>query len=291
MAAPSAMQRVFDRSYLVENIGESLAPLQTMYSLNGLNIVCHAFAQRVKSENKLEQPLHFWQLFLERQMPIPRLRGSMISGWESKTSEIYSIEVFPYGRYENESKTLCGRTAVYFNRDGTGGLTVYDDVVSQYPIRLPFKKYGQLHVTKVGTYKRWMKIDTSDVTTDNVSAEALGARLVDNDIGLDVGPFTVDYFSDGGSNYLDGNCTYYQIMTASKNVVGSAVKRDEIAVACTIVRISCDTVSSPPFIVVENNSKWGYNASSMYGGFPRPSDIIACKKLFQYEEDMRMSTE
>ena len=70
---------------------------------------CHEYAQRTKNKNKLKYPLDFWRLFLEGQMPVPRIRGSMISGWESKTSEIYSIvcsreDMAAYKKVEKEVK-------------------------------------------------------------------------------------------------------------------------------------------------------------------------------------------
>ena len=173
---------VFHLEGIVRVIAAGLLPGQVVYSLLGVNTLTTRVARDVRASAGLDGDLERYMLPLwpENLVPVPKIRGWSVCCRHTDIILAFRRRPVVGGSRSHANRRLVGAVSVYFNkldsRSGVGGLIVYDDVQSRYPIKVPARVLLGSKWTVVGTRQRRFCLSlASNSTVENIIASARDA--------------------------------------------------------------------------------------------------------------------
>jgi hypothetical protein len=173
---------VFQLEDIVRVIAAELLPGQVVYSLLGVNTLTTRVARDVRASAGLDGELERYMLPLwpNNLVPIPKIRGWSVGCRHTDIILAFRRRPVVGSSRSRANQRLVGAVSVYFNRlnsrSGVGGLVVYDDVQSRYPIKVPARVLLGSKWTVVGTRQRRFCLSlASNPTVENIIASARDA--------------------------------------------------------------------------------------------------------------------
>eukprot|EP01047_Picozoa_sp_COSAG01_P087001 COSAG01_NODE_19825_length_987_cov_0.933559_1_plen_161_part_01 len=155
---------VFNMPDVLTIIAEKLPPAMVIYSLLGVNVLSTKIALQIRKQNNLDPLINRYMLMLEPKnlIPVRKIGGLTVSQLDTDTLMAVTYSYKPTWAAEEIERSCVGAASVYFNqpdsRSGIGGLTIYDDVISAYPIRIPAFRLADATIRIVGKRQRRVQL-------------------------------------------------------------------------------------------------------------------------------------
>lgn len=186
---------VFNMPDVLTIIAEKLPPAMVIHSLLGVNVLSTKIALQIRKQNNLDPLINRYMLMLDSKslIPVRKSRGLPVSQLDTDTLVAVTYTYKPTWSADATERSCVGAASVYFNqpgsRSGIGGLTIYDDVISRYPIRIPAYRLAAATTRIVGKRQRRIQLSLpADTTTLNIVAKAREALasldVADNYAGI-----------------------------------------------------------------------------------------------------------
>jgi hypothetical protein len=230
---------VFNMPDVLTIIAEKLPPAMVIYSLLGVNVLSTKIALQIRKQNNLDPLIKRYMLMLDSKslIPVRKIRGLPVSQLDTDTLVAVFHTYKPSWSAADTQRWCIGAASVYFNqpgsRSGIGGLTIYDDVISAYPIRIPAFRLADATIRIVGKRQRRFQLSIPAGTTAlNIIAKARQAlakmSVADNYAGLQA-------YSQSSVHHSTTNGRY-QLLYLSPQKAHAFLKSGE-----TIITLQCTT--------------------------------------------------
>eukprot|EP01047_Picozoa_sp_COSAG01_P023467 COSAG01_NODE_1420_length_10367_cov_10.597098_9_plen_551_part_00 len=263
---------VFNLPDVLTTIAENLTPAMVIYSLLGVNTLSTKIALEIREKNNLTPLINRYMLMLDplNMIPVPKSVGFPVCQLDTDTIMVVRDPSKP-----TWSSECAGASSVYLNksgsRSGIGGLTIYDDVISPYPIKIPAHRLADATIQIVGKRQRRFQLSLPAGTTVlDIIARARQALTqlspADNYAGLQVSSRSVVVpFEDGR----------YQLLYLSPKKA-----RDFLKSGDSVITLQCtayDVCWSDDTLVVRNNRRRANGGQLNMQYFK--SNLIGLKRL------------